>query len=263
MLDMLPAIRTRTAVLFSKRDLFRHLLQQGQCTRGMMGSISFSEPSSEISEPPWYALQSSLTVPNFSWASVRDLFQGNGSHAYDVEATVDSSGPAPTEYDAWGFRELCQCSRSQRLLLFAMLFGTGVVVSFLSVGMLPMLILRPQKFAFAFSLGQVLLITSTWLVVPLQVQLRALSVTERASAAAMYGIALVLALVTSLRHLALLALCFVLIQLSALAWYLLTFLPFGRGWLWAWFSSATGLHRLDGSVQAPWRWMPSSVSGGN
>jgi hypothetical protein len=36
--------------------------------------------------------------------------------------------------------------------------------------MLPMLILRPQKFAFAFSLGQILLITSTWLVVPLQVQ---------------------------------------------------------------------------------------------
>jgi len=47
-----------------------------------MGSISFSEPSSEISEPPWYALQSSLTVPNFSWASVRDLFQLREGHLF-------------------------------------------------------------------------------------------------------------------------------------------------------------------------------------
>ncbi|KAA8954407.1 hypothetical protein, partial [Mycobacterium sp.] len=79
------------------------------------------------------------------------------------------------------------------------------------------------------SLGQILLITSTWLVVPLKVQLRALSVPERAAAAAVYGMALLLALATSMRHLALLALFFMLVQISAIAWYLLTFLPFGRG----------------------------------
>jgi hypothetical protein len=224
-----------------------------------MSTSLFSASLQEETDPPWYAAGHNLNVPaSFSWEAVREFFEQGQGRSRDLEAPDALNAATISERDVWGLGELWQCSRTQRFLVFAMLFGTGVVVSCLAVAMLPMLVLRPQKFAFAFSLGQVLLITSTWLIVPLKVQLRALTVPERAAAAAVYGIALLFALVTSLRHLALLALFFMLLQISAIAWYLLTFLPFGRGWIWSWLVSSMGLGWLQRPSAPRWSWAAST-----
>ncbi|KAF6005333.1 Vesicle transport protein [Cyanidiococcus yangmingshanensis] len=226
-----------------------------------MSAPLFRDSLQEQTDPPWYAYERDLgTSTSFSWAAVRELFEDGRGRSRDLEGSGSLNTATISERDVWGLDELWHCSRTQRFLLFAMVFGTGVVVSCLAVALLPMLILRPQKFAFAFSLGQILLITSTWLVVPLKVQLRALSVPERAAAAAVYGMALLLALATSMRHLALLALFFMLVQISAIAWYLLTFLPFGRGWIWSWITSSMGMNWLQRPSASLWPWTVSAAT---
>lgn len=82
----------------------------------------------------------------------------------------------------------------QRIGLFAMCFGTGVLMIVLSFSFLPMIVLVPHKFAASFTLGNVLAIMSTWVLVGPRAQLQSMFHPVRAVAAGVYVFSLVFAL---------------------------------------------------------------------
>ncbi len=92
---------------------------------------------------------------------------------------------------------LCSLTWMQRIGLFAMTFGTGVLMLVTSISFLPLLVIAPHKFAAAFTMGNVLCITSTWLLTGPRAQLRAMFQPARAVAAACYVGSLILVLVAA------------------------------------------------------------------
>lgn len=85
----------------------------------------------------------------------------------------------------------------QRILLFCMCFGTGVVLICMSFTFLPLIMLAPHKFTASFTLGNVLAIVSTWILVGPKAQLQSMFHPERAIASGIYVGSLLFALVAA------------------------------------------------------------------
>lgn len=159
---------------------------------------------------------------------------------------------------------LCSLTWMQRLALFAMTFGAGVLMLMTSVTFLPMLVIAPHKFAAAFTMGNVLCIVSTWLLTGPRAQIRNMFQPGRALAAGCYIGSLVAVLLAAflggaLRY-PLVLLCLVAEIISRkylpfrgiaairtnylsfdcsflVGWYALSYVPYGRTML----SRATGM----------------------
>lgn len=82
----------------------------------------------------------------------------------------------------------------QRLAMFAMCFVTGIMMIVISFSFLPIIVLAPHKFAASFTMGNVLAIVSTWILVGPRAQLQTMFHPARALAAGVYVGALVFAL---------------------------------------------------------------------
>ncbi|KAI0560495.1 Vesicle transport protein SFT2 [Gracilaria domingensis] len=82
----------------------------------------------------------------------------------------------------------------QRIALFAMIFGTGVLLICMSFTFLPLIVVVPHKFAASFTLGNVLAIMSTWVLVGPKAQLQNMFNPVRAIASAVYLFSLVFTL---------------------------------------------------------------------
>lgn len=85
----------------------------------------------------------------------------------------------------------------QRVALFAMIFGTGVLMICMSFTFLPLIVIVPHKFAASFTLGNVLAIVSTWVLVGPRAQLQSMFHPLRAVAAGVYLFSLLFALVAA------------------------------------------------------------------
>lgn len=86
---------------------------------------------------------------------------------------------------------LCSLTWIQRMALFAMTFGSGVLMIMTSVTFLPLLVIAPHKFAASFTMGNVLAIVSTWLLVGPRAQIAAMFQPNRAVPATAYVVSLV------------------------------------------------------------------------
>jgi hypothetical protein len=93
--------------------------------------------------------------------------------------------------------QLFNLTMFQRIALFAMTFCTGVVLVFISFSFLPLIVVVPHKFAASFSLGNILCICSTWILVGPRAQLQTMFHPVRAVAAAIYIGSLVFALLAA------------------------------------------------------------------
>jgi hypothetical protein len=127
--------------------------------------------------------------------------------------------------------ELLNLSMLQRVALFGMCFSAGVVMIFVSFSFLPLIVVMPHKFAAAFTMGNVLAIVSTWVLVGPRAQLRTMFHPARAAAAAAYVGSLIFALFAAffggrLRYL--LVLAALVVEIVALCWYSLSYIPYGR-----------------------------------
>lgn len=85
----------------------------------------------------------------------------------------------------------------QRIALFSMCFGTGVLMIFISFSFLPVIVLVPHKFAAAFTMGNVLCIVSTWVLAGPRSQLQTMFHPVRAVAAIIYVASLVCTLLAA------------------------------------------------------------------
>lgn len=154
-----------------------------------------------------------------------------GDESVNVDLESGGSGALPQSSVADEMKGLFNLTWMQRLTLFAMSFCTGVVLILISFSFLPLIVVMPHKFAAAFSMGNVLAIVSTWILVGPRTQLQTMFHPARAAAAAAYVGSLVFALFAAffggkLRYL--LVLASLVVEVCALAWYALSYIPYGR-----------------------------------
>jgi len=119
----------------------------------------------------------------------------------------------------------------QRVLACGLCFAAGAAMLIFSSLLLPLIVLKPEKFALTFTLGNLLCVGSTCFLVGPSAQFEAMFHPVRASAAFVYFGAMVSTLFCALfaKHgKYLLVLTSLLVELVALAWYALSYIPYGR-----------------------------------
>ena len=129
---------------------------------------------------------------------------------------------------------LCACcptlTKGQRMLGFIVCFVFGGLLSLSALGSLPSLLLgNPAPFAFKYTFGNLLSLGSSSFVVGPQKQIRDMMSPERRTASLIYVVSLIgtLSCVFVLK-VQLLSFAFVVVQFTALTWYMLSYVPYGQ-----------------------------------
>lgn len=160
---------------------------------------------------------------------------GDESVAVDLEMAGGDGGggggSAAQQSVAEEVGALFDLSLMQRVGLFAMCFSAGIVLLFISLSFLPAILLVPHKFAAPFTMGNVLAICSTWILVGPRAQLKTMFHPGRAAAAGAYVGSLFFVLFAAffggrLRYL--LVIVALVVEIAALCWYSLSYIPYGR-----------------------------------
>lgn len=109
------------------------------------------------------------------------------------ESVEDLEAPPQQSFGA-EVGQIFNLTMFQRFTLFAMCFGAGVVLVFISFSFLPLIVVVPHKFAASFTMGNVLAILSTWILVGPKAQFQSMFHPVRATAAVIYLASLAFAL---------------------------------------------------------------------
>lgn len=112
------------------------------------------------------------------------------------DETVDVEAPAQMTMSE-EMSSIFNLSLFQRILLFAMCFATGILLIGLSFTFLPIIVIAPHKFAAAFTMGNILAIISTWILVGPRAQLQSMFNPIRAVASSIYLASLLFALLAA------------------------------------------------------------------
>jgi len=141
----------------------------------------------------------------------------------------------------------------QRIAGFAFSALSGLLCLTLCLGQLWMLPLgASRKFAMLYSLGNALLVSSSCFLVGPMRQLKNMTTKNRLTASIAYVSASFLTIYLSLAHFSVfLIIPSLLIQILAMMWYLLTYLPFGDSFLFL-VSSLFRFPRTRSSVLPTW-----------
>lgn len=119
----------------------------------------------------------------------------------------------------------CALSKKQRLIGFLCCCGFGVLIGFLSF----LFWSRPTTFALLFTIGNIVSVASTGFIVGFLRQLKWAFAMKRVAATVTFVLAMIGTIIaaTVIRSVALAIVC-IIIQLCALIWYTLTYIPFGQ-----------------------------------
>ncbi|KAK7196857.1 Got1/Sft2-like family [Novymonas esmeraldas] len=124
-----------------------------------------------------------------------------------------------------GLAEMTDLSYTQRITGFFMMMGMGVL--FILFGM--MMWMRPIKFSFFMTCGNIFCLCSTMFLAGCAQQLRTMFEANRFEAACLYVLSVACTLLSALwLKSKLLSIVFALAQLVAILWYALSFLPYAR-----------------------------------
>ncbi|PON72095.1 Vesicle transport protein, SFT2-like [Parasponia andersonii] len=124
--------------------------------------------------------------------------------------------------DSNGF---CSLSPTQRMYAFAACLIAGLACMFLSL----IVFAKPIKFALLFTFGNVLAVGSTAFLLGAEQQIRMMFDSVRIFATAIYLGCVVLALICALWiHSKILTILAMIIEILALVWYSLSYIPFAR-----------------------------------
>eukprot|EP00124_Ichthyophonus_hoferi_P003378 Ihof_evm4s289 gene=Ihof_evmTU4s289 len=122
--------------------------------------------------------------------------------------------------------QMVTLTRMQRLYGFGICFGIGLLFSVLSI--VSLMMIKIKSFTILYSLGNILSIGSTFFLVGPMSHLKTMCVKDRAVASAVVFISIGLTLMAGLWwRSGILALIFVLVQLAAMFWYSLSYIPYG------------------------------------
>ncbi|XP_062076100.1 uncharacterized protein LOC133780286 [Humulus lupulus] len=147
------------------------------------------------------------------WAKLRQSISGDED---------DRGGDGFFEDESDG---LCSLSPTQRMYGFAACLIAGLALMFLSL----IVFAKPIKFALLFTIGNVSAVGSTaFLIGPVQ-QMRMMFDSARVFATAVYLGCVVLALICALLiHSKILTILAIIIEILALVWYSISYIPFAR-----------------------------------
>lgn len=115
------------------------------------------------------------------------------------------------------------------LIGFGICLASGIFFTVLSTLMLPLIVIKPHKFAVAYSIGNLLMMASTIFLVGPKRQCQNMFTGHRAMASSAYFGSMVGTIYAAMGlRIYLLVLVFIGIQFVALVWYALSYIPFGR-----------------------------------
>lgn len=125
--------------------------------------------------------------------------------------------------------EAMSLSYKKRLIGFGITMVTGIFFTALSTVLLPLIVIKPHKFAVAYSLGNLLMMSSTVFLVGPKKQCQNMWTGHRAMASGAYFGSMVGTIYAALfLRMYLLVLIFICIQFVSLVWYSLSYIPYGR-----------------------------------
>eukprot|EP00824_Muranothrix_gubernata_P007702 TRINITY_DN19806_c0_g1_i1.p1 TRINITY_DN19806_c0_g1~~TRINITY_DN19806_c0_g1_i1.p1 ORF type:complete len:179 (+),score=25.38 TRINITY_DN19806_c0_g1_i1:29-538(+) len=123
----------------------------------------------------------------------------------------------------------CSLTMQQRLWGFGICFTVGVLCTFLSTLALPAILIRPEKFAIPYTLGNLLALGSTAFIIGPCRQIRSMVKRTRILATIIYVVAMGMTLFCAIKiRKAPLVLICIFIQFCALIWYCLSYIPYAR-----------------------------------
>ena len=150
-----------------------------------------------------------------------------------LQRVRNAAGIEPTQSEQL-MGGLCpQLTFRQRLFGFALCFCVGVTLSVTSLFSFSQLLLgHPTPFAIKYSVGNALSLVSMCFLVGPRRQLRNMTSSTRWIAALIYVVAMALTFVSCFvfkaKGGALIVLICIIVQFCAMAWYALSYIPFGR-----------------------------------
>lgn len=138
--------------------------------------------------------------------------------------TSDNDGSAPPQYDQGE-----ELSRWDRLLLFAVAMAASLSCYIVSFMLLPVLALKPRKFALLWSLGSILFLFSFGVLQGFTSYFRHLFSFDRMWFTISFTLSIVFSLVASIvLKSTLLALISCIVQFISMVWYTVSYFPMGR-----------------------------------
>ncbi|KAL0489585.1 vesicle transport protein [Acrasis kona] len=145
-------------------------------------------------------------------------------------STSDESSMQQLPSQSFWLEGVFSMTQKQRFYGFLMSVGLGLFCIALSTIFLPTILLTSRKFAFLYTLGNVLLVISTmFLMGPVQQFKTMFGNNERLIPSCIYTGSLLITLLCAFQgwNVAVI-MTFIVVQLIAMAWYLITYIPFGQ-----------------------------------
>eukprot|EP00696_Hemimastix_kukwesjijk_P003642 gnl/Hemi2/14452_TR4899_c0_g2_i1.p1 gnl/Hemi2/14452_TR4899_c0_g2~~gnl/Hemi2/14452_TR4899_c0_g2_i1.p1 ORF type:complete len:178 (+),score=18.47 gnl/Hemi2/14452_TR4899_c0_g2_i1:312-845(+) len=156
-----------------------------------------------------------------------------------IKGMLGIAPPPPPEEKGWfsdvqqQVDDACTLTWSQRLWGFGICFLCGIGCTLLSLLFLPTIVLRPAKFAFLFSLGNVLSLGSTAFLIGPWRQVQSMFDPVRVVATIVYLGAMGGTIFACIQYPNfLLVLILIIVEWIALIWYALSYIPYGRDMCW-------------------------------
>ena len=139
-------------------------------------------------------------------------------------------GENPVRDSSFSVRCCPVLSWETRVMGFLSCFAIGVALSLSSLLTFPMLLAGdPTPFAWKYSVGNVLSLASSTLIVGPHQQWEQMASPVRVGASAVYVLSIVMTVAAALMlHNTILTLAAMLVQTGALGWYCASYIPFGR-----------------------------------
>ncbi|EPY33705.1 hypothetical protein STCU_02061 [Strigomonas culicis] len=150
----------------------------------------------------------------------------------------------PEESYLDGLSALGELSYMQRLTGFFLVLGMGCVFLVIAMSMAMTVVLTARKFAFFFTVGNMFCLCSTCFIVGFRTQVRSIFQANRFEAGATYLMSSFLTLLCALwLRSSIGCIVFAAIQLAALLWYVLSYIPYARHTLGMAYSVVSGFLR--------------------
>ena len=155
---------------------------------------------------------------------ITNFFSSDSNNAFNP---LNPLNPLSDNDDGFNFGTYFQLSLKQRMYGFGICLAIGLLFSI--VGILCLFFFNYVGFGVTYSLGNICVILSTIFLVGPMRQLKNMIQPHRAIATGVFILSIILTLLAALLwHNAFLCVLFLIFQVAAFIWYILSYIPYGR-----------------------------------
>jgi len=220
---MFDVPRPSTNLSSAANSWLEQMKQTGQNTMSSIGSSSGVQAVTERAS----ALSQGVSdaIKNSPASGVSQVIGDKGEQMKSLITGQHKEPETAAEY----VEEAMTMSYRNRLIAFVICLASGVFFTALSTLMLPMIVIKPHKFAVSYSLGNLLMLGSTAFLVGPKKQIQNMCQGHRALASCSYIGAMFGTIYAALwLRISLIVIVCIGVQFAALFWYSISYIPFGR-----------------------------------